>query len=100
MSRLKLTQHAQIRMQQRAVTTMQVELIHQFGEQHYQKGGTYVTFISDRKLAALRAAVDSLYKQTLVLNESDVLITVMHQEPNRAKRMTTCLINLLNKWQP
>lgn len=90
MSRLELTQHARMRMQQRAVTTMQAELISQFGEPHYQKGGTYVVFIPERKLAALRAAIDGLCKQALVLNESDVLITVMHQDPQRAKRMTAC----------
>lgn len=90
MNRLKMTHHARIRMQQRAVSSMQAELIAQFGEPYYQKGGTYVVFIPERKLSALRAAVDGLYKQALVLSETDLLITVMHQEPQHIKRATAC----------
>ena len=79
MSKLSLTQHAQTRMQQRAISEMQARLIQEFGQYEYQKGGTQYAFIPEKTLAELRRAIDKLTGVCLLLGESDKVITAMHQ---------------------
>lgn len=40
------TEHAQKRKQQRGISDLQVELIRTFGDDHFQKGGCSLSFIS------------------------------------------------------
>jgi hypothetical protein len=46
MNARKLTEHAQRRKQQRGISDLQVELILAFGDDHYQKGGASLSYIS------------------------------------------------------
>lgn len=76
----KSTEHAQRRKQQRGISDLKEQLILTFGEDHYQKGGSYLCVIPDRKLAELRKAIDQLQGIALVKGENDRVITAMHQD--------------------
>jgi len=78
MSKLIATRHAKERMQQRAISEMEVQLLQLFGEDHYQKGGSYVTYIHKDKYRQLREAVDRLQKKALIKSSDEVVITAMH----------------------
>jgi hypothetical protein len=67
-------------MQQRGINALQLELIQTFGEDQYQKGGTILSFIPERKLALLRKAIDRLSRVATVKSEEENTITVMHLE--------------------
>ena len=80
MEKIKATAHAQKRMQQRAISEMQIKLIEVFGESKYQKGGSYYAFMPDKVLVELRHAIDKLSKVAVVYGDSDKLVTVMHEK--------------------
>lgn len=80
MSANNLTEHAQKRKQQRGITDLQIELIRAFGDDHYQKGGCSLSFISERKLTQLRNALDKLANVTLVKTPTESVVTVMHMD--------------------
>ncbi len=75
-----MTQHAQARKQQRGISDLQIELIGHFGDDHYQKGGGNLSFISERKLAELRSAIDKLHNVALVKGASERVVTAMHMQ--------------------
>ena len=79
MQKIATTAHARQRMQQRAITDIQAQLIEQFGVAEYQKGGSYVGFIPEKKLAELRRAIDKLSGITVIYGNEDVAVTAMHQ---------------------
>lgn len=80
MEKMKATAHAQKRMQQRAISAMQIKLIEVFGESKYQKGGTYLASVPRKILVELRHAIDKLPKIAVVYGDSDKLVTVMHEK--------------------
>lgn len=79
MKKINTTSHAKKRMQQRAISEMQVRLVQEFGQYQYQKGGDNFAFIPEKILADLRQAIDKLSKVAIVLGESDKVVTAMHQ---------------------
>ena len=80
MSSLNLTEHAQKRKQQRGIADLQIELIRAFGDDHYQKGGDFLSFISERKLTLLRSALDKMANVALVKAPNERGVTVMHMD--------------------
>jgi hypothetical protein len=80
MRRSDLTQHARARAQQRGISNLQIELLRVFGEDRYQKGGTCVSFISNKTLALLRSALDKLDTLAMVKDSSGKAITLMHMD--------------------
>ena len=74
-----LTTHARKRMQQRAISKTQVALIEMFGEERYQKGGTYTNKISNKVLNELKHAIDKLQGIQIISNETGTIITTMHE---------------------
>ena len=79
MSKTQITHHARARMQQRAISEVQVRLIQEFGRYDYQKGGAQFAYIPEKTLAELRHALDKLSGICLLMGESDTVITAMHQ---------------------
>lgn len=79
MAKLDLTLHARQRLQQRAISEMQVRLIREFGQYEYQKGNSHFAFIPEKNLAELRRALDKLAGVALILGESDRVVTAEHQ---------------------
>lgn len=77
---ISITEHAQKRKQQRGINDLQIELIRFFGEDHYQKGGCNLCFISEKKLAQLRHALEKLTNVALVKESSERVVTVMHMD--------------------
>lgn len=75
-----LTQHAQMRKQQRGISDLQIELINYFGDDHYQKGGDTLSFISEKKLTQLRDAIDKLQNVAMVKTPSERVVTTMHMQ--------------------
>jgi hypothetical protein len=80
MKNMNLTSHAQRRVQQRGVSSLQLELIHVFGDDHYQKGGETLCYINERKLIQLRNAIDKLENVAFVKGAEEKLVTVMHKD--------------------
>lgn len=80
MKSIKPTQHAQKRMQQRAISALQVRLIRDFGRYEYQKGGANYAYVPDEALAELRHAIDKLSGVAVVFDESDKVITALRPE--------------------
>lgn len=78
MDKRKLTEHARARQRQRGISDMQIELIRAFGVDHYQQGGSHLCFIPEKKIAALRDALDKLGNVALMKGEADSVVTVMH----------------------
>ena len=76
----RLTEHAQIRKQQRGITDLQLQLIHAFGDDRYQKEGCMLSFISRERLAQLRKAIDQLTDVAIVKSSAEKVITVMHKD--------------------
>ena len=74
-----LTNHARKRMQQRAINQTQIILIEMFGEEKYQKGGTYTNKISNKMLSKLKHAIDKLQGVQIISNEEGKIITAMHE---------------------
>ncbi len=79
MSRSDLTRHAKARAQQRGIGELQIELIRVFGEDFYQKGGTCVSYIPDKKRAQIRKALDRIDNVAMVKGDSGKVITLMHR---------------------
>lgn len=79
MAAIKATAHAQKRMQQRAISEMQIRLIQTFGQYDYQKGGCSMAYIPEKVLAQLRHAINKLDDVAVVLGESDAVVTAMHK---------------------
>lgn len=75
-----LTAHAQKRKQQRGILDLQLELIHHFGVDRYQKGGYHLSFIPERKLTELRDAIDKLRNVAIVKGQADDGVSVMHMD--------------------
>lgn len=80
MNARKLTEHAQRRKQQRGISDLQVELILAFGDDHYQKGGASLSYISGRKINQLREALDRIENVAIVKTPTEGIATVMHME--------------------
>lgn len=79
MTKIRATEHAKKRMQQRGISEMQVRLIKEFGMDMYQKGGENLSYIPEKTLAELRQAIDRLANVRIVLGDADVLVTTMHK---------------------
>lgn len=80
MNSIHLTKHAQKRKQQRGITDLQIDLVRSFGDDHYQKGGCNLSFISERKLVQLGHAIDRLSSVAFVQAPSENVVTVMHMD--------------------
>ena len=74
----RLTEHAQRRKQQRGISDLQLELIRTFGEDHYQKGGSTLCYIPEKRLIQLRQAIDKLAGVALVKAPSEEVVTMLH----------------------
>ncbi len=79
MSKIQATQHAKKRMQQRAISELQISLIKHFGRYELQKGGEEFAFMPDNTLAELRHALDKLQGIAVIIGEKDRVITAFHQ---------------------
>lgn len=79
MKPISATAHARERMQQRAITELQVQLIEHFGVAEYQKGGTSLSHIPDKTLAQLRHAIDKLHGKVVVIANGETVVTAMHK---------------------
>jgi len=75
----KVSEHAQRRLQQRAISDDMVRLIEAFGRYHYQKGGSEVAYIDSKRISELRKALDRVAGVQLVVSESNEVVTAMHQ---------------------
>lgn len=73
-----ISQHASLRMKQRGIDPLMVELMYTFGDTTYQKGGTEKQVISRKLLKQLRQAIDRLEDVSMILAEDSTVITVMH----------------------
>jgi len=60
MASLCLTEHARQRQQQRGISKIQIEVISLFGEDHYQKGGTCLSYVPEKMICLIRYALDEL----------------------------------------
>ena len=78
MNHKNLTQHAQMRMQQRGISQMQIELLRQFGKDYHQKGGCVWCYIPEKQLSLLRKAIDKMGNLAMVKDSEEGAITVMH----------------------
>jgi hypothetical protein len=79
MSKVNVTQHVKKRMQQRAISELQIRLIREFGQYEYQKGGAQFALIPEKTISELRHALDKLPGIALILGEKDCVITALHQ---------------------
>lgn len=75
----KITAHAQQRKQQRGINDLKIQLINLFGTDSYQKGGSYICSISEKRIQEIRQALDQLAGIVLIKGNDDRLITVLHQ---------------------
>jgi hypothetical protein len=75
-----LTEHAQKRKQQRGIDDLQLELLRVFGVDHYQKGGSNLSYIPARTLADLRNAIDKLQRLALIKGTNDNGVTLLRME--------------------
>ena len=80
MAKRNLTEHARQRQQQRGISELQIELLQVFGENHYQKGGEYLCFIPEKKIALLRSALEKMSNVAMVTNGGEQVITLMHMD--------------------
>lgn len=85
MNTLRLTAHAQKRMQQRCISELQVQLIDTFGRTFEQKGGTQCAFIPRDTIAALRRALETIEGMRLVSSDAGQAITVFHESRRRRR---------------
>ncbi len=79
MKRTSITAHARQRMQQRAISELQIQLIEYFGVHQLQKGGENFSYIPQKALAELRTAIDKLANKAVVFSEEGKVITAMHK---------------------
>ena len=79
MNQLIATRHAKERMQQRGISEMQMQLIHCFGVDRLQKGGSYLSYVPAQTIQEIRAALDGLSSRAIVKSENEDVITAMHQ---------------------
>jgi hypothetical protein len=80
MTSFRMTEHAQRRVQQRGISALQIELITTFGDDHYQKGGCHLSFLSEKRLAQLRQAIDKLSGIALIKGEAECVVTAMRMD--------------------
>lgn len=73
-----MTAHAKNRQQQRGISSLQIQLIEIFGEDHYQQGGSYLSYVPESTIRALRSALDGLDNVQVVKGDADQVVTVMH----------------------
>jgi hypothetical protein len=74
-------------MQQRGISELQIELIATFGEYHFQKGCDNYTYLSKKKVASLRSALDRIDK-VRVIESSGNVVTAFHQiKPIRTTKL-------------
>lgn len=78
--RYELCRHARQRKAQRAVADLQIELVRLFGVDHYQKGGATLSWIPERVITQLRAALDKSSGMAIVKGEDDCIVTVLHRD--------------------
>ena len=62
-----------------------MELIRYFGEDHYQTGGSVLSFIPQRRIAELRVAIERCSKVALVKGDGEQVITIMHMSQKIAR---------------
>lgn len=79
MDKINKTEHAQKRMQQRAINELQIKLIQNFGVYQYQKGGENYGYIPEKILSDLRRAIDKISKVSVVFGDSDTVVTALHE---------------------
>ena len=75
--KLYLTQHAQMRKQQRGVSDMAIRLLSEFGTDHYQKGGCSLSYIDEKTIRQIRSALDNIQSLALVKTPKETVATVM-----------------------
>lgn len=80
MNHLLATRHAKERMQQRGISEMQIQLIHFFGEDRLQKGGSYLSYVPEETIRKIRATLDGLGSVAIIKSEQESVITVIHQD--------------------
>lgn len=74
----QFTRHAQRRSSQRAIRGLQIQLIQFFGVDHVQKGGSAVSYIPERLIHQLRAALDRCDGVSIIKAADESVVTVMH----------------------
>lgn len=74
----QLTRHARRRSSQRAIRGLQIQLIQFFGVDHAQKGGSVVSYIPERLIHQLRAALDRCDGVSIIKADDESVVTVMH----------------------
>ena len=79
MAKIAATAHASQRMQQRAISAIQVRLVEPFGITEYQKGGCNFGYIPEKTLIELRRAIDKLAGVAVVFGDEGKIVTAMHQ---------------------
>lgn len=79
MNTLIATRHARERMQQRGISEIQMQLVHFFGEDRLQKGGSCISCVPTETIRKIRAALDGLASVAVVKADNESVITVMHQ---------------------
>lgn len=77
-NQISYSSHARKRMQQRAISYIQIKLIEAFGMYRYQKGGSYHAFIPDKSIKELRHALNKIQNVSAIYGDDNALITVMH----------------------
>ena len=77
-SPIKYTLHASKRMQQRAISDVQIRLIEFFGDYKYQKGGYYCAYLPDKIINDLRKSLNKIKNVRAIYSDENTLITVMH----------------------
>ncbi len=75
---LHRTEHAKKRQQQRGINDLQIDLIHYFGVDHYQKGGDTLSYVDEKMIHQLRCAIDKLNKVAIVKTPNQQVITALH----------------------
>lgn len=78
MKMLPMSFHASQRRQQRRISELQIALIGTFGDDHYQSGGSTLTYVPRKRIEQLRAALDRLDMVALIKNPDESVATVMH----------------------
>lgn len=82
MERISTTAHARERMQQRAISELQVQLIEYFGVHRLQKGGSNLSYIPQKTLTELRRAIDKMADMAVVFGEGERVLTAMYKTRN------------------
>ena len=82
---MKFTKHAEARMQQRAISKVDMEILQLFGEEQYQKGGTHIVTLTrksqkkvQKELKSLLSRLDRDAAYYYVCSNDESVITAGH----------------------